>query len=157
MHSWLGWQSCSSRSHSSMSAQSETGTHTHTCENVVIVSNHSITYLDREMQCDCWSAADGRSVPLIYTRRPKITHHADSCLLPSCRLMETSPLGFLAASPTLKARQLFSCETFQNSSTVCLPPHGLVHTHTHTDCTRMLPSLPAPAMATCPSQTGYRQ
>lgn len=149
MHCWLGWQSCSSRSHSSMSVCiSEISFHT--SQNVIIVRKHSIIYLDR----NGWRADEGHSVPLICTQQLKISHHVESRLLSHAGWWTPRrPPAWVGFSLQVQFLKHSSCSCVKSSKFLhwlSAPPW--THTYTHTDCTNMLPPVPTPAMATCPSQ-----
>lgn len=123
----------------------------HTCQDVITVGKQGISQPDRQIQRDCWRADDGRSVPLVCTRQLKISlNHAHAGRPAPPRLgLFSLRVQFLKHSSCsrVKSPKFFRCLS------VCNPPCGLILTHAHTDCTNMLPPVPTPATATCPSQS----
>lgn len=132
MHCWLGWQSCSSRSHSSTSAlvgEEKQGDKRQKCGYV------EQTCCDLSWRDHGVSVGGHTMAALICTCQLKIPHHADSCLLPDTS-SASSTSRFLIAGSFLKEQQLFSCEILQIPQlSACPPPWTRTHSHPLTDPT----------------------
>lgn len=138
MHSWLGWQSCSCLSHSSMSV----------FVGVVIQTFKTLLLWANTPSCsmtDIYSVSVTCHWPL---RSPYLHPAAENIMLSHvCCVMQ--------ATFSLQVLKHSSCPRVKSSKFLhCLPAsRGLMLTHTLTDCTHMLPPVLTPVAATCPSQS----
>ena len=139
IHCWLGWQSCSSRSHSSTSAfVGEMRTH------VRIYVQHC-----RETQCICWRVDYGAPFPPFAPKQLKPFHHAETYLLSHKGHRNTSSSADIFC-PKERLLKLSSCSRVRSSKFFhCLSAPLLTHARSHPH----MPPVPTPASATCPSQS----